>query len=402
MDFQRLAGPIRLPAAALLAAGLLAGPGAAGATPRFVVRPLSDDAVTEREPRVSGERAVWQRGAGAGAEVYYYEFVTGERVVPLTQNGVEDASPAIAGARVVWQQDDGNDYELVEWDGVNVTYLTNDTYNQVLPAISGATTAWLGFVPPSLTDAEIFLRPNSPSEQLTGNSLDDLDLVNDTGSLAWRRHDGNDWDIWFFDAAVPGQFEITTDSVDQSAPRLSSRRIVWSQSDGDGEIWRYDPEAVIPTLQLTNNGFDDTDPDISGNEMVWVRDDGGGDLEIIRQTEGGTPQPLTNNAWDDHSPRISGQSVVWVADQPGDSEIWVSVAWLNGGAPTRLIDNALHDRNPRIDGDYIVWEACTNPGQPSEECDIWMAPEPAAGAIGAAAGLALAALAAGRRVRDRG
>jgi hypothetical protein len=204
---------------------------------------------------------------------------------------------------------------------------------------------------------------------------------------------------WYPNLPAPGAYQITDNSVPDTAPAISGQRVVWVRGTGGaGEIWRHDPLATTPTRQVTNDGLEDAAPAIDGERLVWQGFDND-DFEIWTAHTDGGPQQLSTNEWDDLAPQLAGNHVVWTADEPGDAEIWIS--W-DGGPPEPLTDNAVDDGNPRVAGDYVVWEQCTDLGGPSESCDIWMAPEPAGAAIGAAAWGALAALGARRRGRERG
>jgi hypothetical protein len=169
---------------------------------------------------------------------------------------------------------------------------------------------------------------------------------------------------------------------------MSGGRIVWqSGADGDADVWYGDTSGGATRLL---DGTDDRHPDVDDDVVVWQRSETT-DSEIFKRDLATTTLvQVTTNDFDDVTPKISGNHIVWVVEpDAGDSEIWVS--W-NGAAAAPVPstqDDGRDDVNPQIEGDRFVWESCLDYGQPGEQCEIVLAPEPS----GAAASLtALATL----------
>ena len=63
-------------------------------------------------------------------------------ITQLTDNNLEDDRPAISGNNVVWDVDDGNDTEIVLYDGNNITQITDNDLFDSSPSVSGDNIAW--------------------------------------------------------------------------------------------------------------------------------------------------------------------------------------------------------------------------------------------------------------------
>ncbi|RIL04698.1 MAG: hypothetical protein DCC71_13135 [Proteobacteria bacterium] len=357
---------------------------AAAAGPMLVAQPLTDDAIMDHPPRIEGRRVVWQSGDGNDAEILLWD---GLETRQLSFNGLRDEAPAIDGPVVVWQQHDGNDFELIRYhtEARTLSYLTNNEQEDRFPVVASVFTAWLG---DSFESEEIFLLP-APG-QVTGDTWeqDPPVISGPEGGLAWVLRSDAGTDVFAFlpqHPDLPGVYQISPfdNETTDERPVIWRNRIAWVQGSGSTEeIWRYDPAADFPYWQVTNDNLRDTDPVIAGNLIAWEHWDGN-DWEIYTWEEGDVaPSPLTNNAYDDVVLAVSGRTLVWIANGDGDYEIWRS--W-NLETPEQLTDNDVDDVDVVIDGDRLAWRQCD-----ASDCDVWTAPEPDTTAT---VGVALAALA---------
>lgn len=355
---------------------------AAGAAPvSFWTRVLRTDPVTDSHPRISGHSVVWQHGTGGAAEIFFRDD---QHIFPLTQDGFADELPEIDGDTVVWQHDDGSDYEVMRYDGVSNVFITNNTTADNCPVASGGSIGWRGT---GILSREFFLLPFTP-QQITGDALDDECPRGADGNFVWTKFDGsarNVW-AWFPAIGVPPDhlFQITTAGT-ESSPVISGNRIAYVEGTGSAAEIRLFDASDFSDHPLTSDLSEDRNPQIDGTRVVWEHFDGT-DWEIYEYEVGGMVTPLTNNAVADHDPQVSGDSVVWVEDEPGHSQIWAS--WHGALPPQRVTHDARDHADPHIDGELITFQACD-----STRCDIWLAPEPSAGALAMAALAALAAFA---------
>jgi hypothetical protein len=394
--------PSRVAQASALVLLLLAAPRGAAAE-AFFVDVLSNplDGVNDFGARIAGGVVVWQHGTGAASEIRMFE--SGGPTVNVTQNGVADELPDTDGASVVWQQAFGAQTEIAVFD--LVTRMTSfpliNAVDDTEPRVSGSYIAWLR---QTGADNEVFLNPNVPSDQITGNTVEESQLVLEGDKLVWTQVDDNgtpanpgddDTEIWVWNPSVPGLYQLSNNSVQDQRPAMSGSRIVWqSGADGDADVWYGDTSGGAARLI---DGTDDRNPDIDDDVVVWQRSEGT-DFEIFkRDLASPTLVQVSTNAFDDVTPRISGNHIVWVVEPAvGDSEIWVS--WQGAAAepvPSTQADGR-DDVNPEIDGDRFVWESCLNLGEPNEQCEIVLAPE----AHGAATALSVLAALAYRRGRS--
>ena len=368
--------------AALLAA--LYAPATGLADTFFWRQPIQVDAVKDSHPRVSGRNVVWQHGTGSAAEIY---FRNDRQIFPLTQDTFADELPEIDGTTVVWQHNDGNDYEIMSYDGSSNHFITNNAVDDNCPVTGGGSIGWQGT---GILSREFFLFSSSMAQQITGDNLDEECPRASAGNYVWTKFNGsNNRDVWAWlsDLPMPGLYQITdTPTTMESSPAISHDRIVYVEGTGSSaEIHLFDGSDFSDT-QLTHDGSEDRNPQIDGEHVAWEHFDGI-DWEIYEYVIGSgmPPQQITNNDVDDHDPQLSGDSEVWVEDEPGHSQVWLR--W-HGGAPQRITKEAEDHADPHIDGDLIAFQTCGASG-----CDIWLAPEPSAGALALAALGTLAALA---------
>ncbi|MBW2059710.1 MAG: transglycosylase SLT domain-containing protein [Deltaproteobacteria bacterium] len=139
-----------------------------------------------------------------------------------------EGSPGInSRGQVVWQQWDGDDYEILLFDG-------------------------------------------SSTLRLTGNFCDDIDPhIDDLGRVAWREFDGEDYEVWFYDGESIRQ--LTDNSYDEVGLQLNGRgqMVWWSEPKSAGkEISFYDGSKII---QLAKGVALAGNPRLNAEgDVIWV------------------------------------------------------------------------------------------------------------------------------------
>jgi len=385
--------------AVALFAVVLTGPnnGARAVTLRVFAISNGIDGISEFRPRIAGGSIVWQSGSGAGSEVMRWD---GKQAVNLTTNGVADEDPETDGIHIIWQHNSGSQHDIALYDLVTrTTTFLNSPGDELSPVISGAYIAWVRLVDP---DGELFIDPGPLGNQLTGNSLVERELTFDGSNLAWSQGDelhqtpstsDDTHDIVVWNSDIQEAFVLGGNPTDDIHLSFAGNIVVWQAGpDGSGDIWYGD---TLGTASVLFDGTDERNPTTDGTQVIWEHWDGF-DFELYRVNlaSPNSSSPLTNDGVDDVTPQISGDNLVWVKKvTPGDSEIWVS--WHGAAAePLRRTQaNGLDDVAPRIDGNHFVYESCVNLGQPSELCDVMLAPEPRSTAMVAVALLTLGSLA---------
>ena len=166
-----LAGAVRSAVAALLLVCALAPPCLAAET--FTVQRLTTNALSESEPRVSGDRIVWYGPGGTGTVTTDSEIWTwtpGIGVVQLTDNSLNEWEQEVSGDRVVWQgpggSDKGSDSEIFTWTPAGGVVQCAANYTPELsPHLSGDHIAWRA-------DSDIWQWTPSTGATRTTNTFD--------------------------------------------------------------------------------------------------------------------------------------------------------------------------------------------------------------------------------------
>lgn len=247
--------------------------------------------------------------------------------------------------------------------------------------------------------------------RLTENSHVTDTQVNSNGHVVWSAHDGNDWEIFYYNGEIINQLTNDTVYYDTHPQINDSDQVVWQSDDiflysggvtskltsnnrndyayyspkinangqiawwsGNGnaadgyEIFLYSGGGIsqITNYQGTVNPYD---PEINDSgQLVWRGLDRSSypyDWEIFLYS-GGIIRQLTNNTSYESYPSInnSGQ-VVWSGHDGSDSEIFL----YQGGITTKLTDNDFQDKDPKINNSgQVVWEA----GPEDQDSEIFM------------------------------
>ena len=142
------------------------------------------------------------------------------------------------------------------------TRLTNNSYYDTAPQVSGEYIVWAGS---DGQDQEIFLYDGTSILQITNNSSNDSSPKNSDSNVVWRGWDGNDWEIFFYNGS--SILQLTNNNHEDQYPQISGSNVVWHSTDGnDLEIFLYDGSSV---RQITDNSYDDRNPQVSGSRVVW-------------------------------------------------------------------------------------------------------------------------------------
>jgi hypothetical protein len=308
---------------------------------------LTTNLTFDSEPRVYGDKLVWQgRGGtdgGTDDEIFYYDGVT---ITQLTQNTVPDRFPEISALGIAWERGSGTGQEVIFWNG-SETILTD---NSVFDGNASLSDNRLSWERGSSTALEIWSWDGvNPPANISNNSVVDV--------LPYANGDNT---VWVTDS-VPNRKVLLNDGVSNTIVGVSSFSIEDPRMDGpnsiawesfkagtsnDREIYYYDGAIV---QRLSTNSFPDFDPQVSGNHVTWW---GGvfNDFQIYLY-DGATVREISTGIRNQF-PQIDGQYVVWQGYDGTDDEIFL---W-DGYKVTQLTDNALSDTSPKIDGNHIVWQ----------------------------------------------
>jgi hypothetical protein len=335
---------------------------------QYSITQLTDNPFPEGGPKInnSGE-VVWGRWDGNDGEIIFYD---GTAIIQLTNNDLDDDWPQINNSgEVVWEGRvfNGNPLYSIPWqiflfDGTSITQLTDNDFDDNSPQINdNGDVVWVGYD----GDDEIMLYDGTTTTQLTNNNFDDKSpQVNNRGEVVWVGFSGPDSDIFLYDGSEI--IKITNDDPCNvsapdwcpydSDPQINNRgEIVWTWSTrSNSGIIFYD--GIGPTEISYSNYYED-DPQISSKgEIVWGRSGSVYEPEnpyvpmVIYYDNTGVIQ-LAEWA---RNPQINSKGqVVWSGHDGNDYEIFI----YDGAAITQITDNNFDDHYPQInDNGEVTWQ----------------------------------------------
>lgn len=133
-----------------------------------------------------------------------------------------------------------------------------ESVNRLLVTVATLLTAFCLFVGPALGIT-------FQTTQLTNNSFNDTQPRISGNNIVWQQHDGNDLEIFLYNGT--NTIQLTHNNYDDSFPEVSGDNVVWQGDVGGGssEVFFYDGTT---TTRLTNNNHSDRYPKISGDNVV--------------------------------------------------------------------------------------------------------------------------------------
>jgi beta propeller repeat protein len=269
-------------------------------------------------------------------------------VVQLTDNTYHDRYPRVSGTNVVWQgKVDNKDTEIFLYDGAQVIQLTDNTSAEDYPDVSGSNVVWW-------CNEHVFLYDGVSIRQLSDSSITHNSPAQICGSnVVWDGVDGGDYDIYLYNIDANQTTQLTNNDLGEWSPYASDSHVVWYGFDGeDYEIYLYDI-ATGETVQITNNSSEDIDPQVDGSYVVWMgREVGEYDVYLYDMETGQTTQ-LTDTFYGEFDCRISGSYVVWYGLDGWDFEIYLYK--IESDELLKLTDNEKDDFSPEISGSGVVW-----------------------------------------------
>jgi len=323
--------------------------------------------------------------------------------VNISNNPDHDYDPQInADGYVVWYGHDGNDYEIMLYDGSTATPITENDYTDEYPQINAnGHVVWEGYssIEKKMNPAgsgpefgsfpsnwDIFLYDGTSTTQITNSKYNESDpQINANGNIVWQVYDGGDNEIALYNNSTTTP--ITDNDYNDYDPQINANgHVTWygeiSTSRREGEVFttiEEDYEILLydgtTTKQLTNNSHDDNEPQINDNGyVVWYGGDkadpkrsasrievGGPNNEIFLYN-GNTTEQLTDNSYYDGAPQINTSGhVVWVRGTASDTnkeiESDTELMLYNGITTTQITDNSYDDFAPQINAaGHVVWQ----------------------------------------------
>lgn len=148
---------------------------------------LTDNSFDERNPKIAGNEIAWVGFDGNDTEIFYYD---GNSIIQVTDNDFDDADRvytnelSISEGLIIWTAYDGDAVFVYENGEVKELPSGDNNYSPVASFGKAVWAAWDG------NDTEIYLYENGLVTQLTDNSYDDYSPVITGNYLTWINRDG--------------------------------------------------------------------------------------------------------------------------------------------------------------------------------------------------------------------
>ena len=225
---------------------------------------ITDDAVTQFFPTISGTRIYWTDYRNVNGEIYEYDFTDGfasATTTRITNTSGESEYPWAAGNYVTWVDDtDDENYDIVLFNVLSrqITKITDsDTYQQ----------NW------SSTDGE---------------------------TVVWQDNRSGHWDVYAYDIATGTTTQITNSiTTNETYPRVSGDLITWENGNWGGqEVYIYDTNLAY-AVQVKYSSVDTFFmPDISDDYLVYYSDAPSWEVAAVSPLELGYALSEVDYYWD--------------------------------------------------------------------------------------------------------
>jgi hypothetical protein len=287
-------------------------------------------------------------------------------VIRLTENSYDDVYPAVRGDLIAWHGCPANDctpfggnYEVYLYDGADTVKISespfNDWYSQV-------TDSWIVWRSRTEEGEEIMAYRRGAVEQLSAGSLSNANLRAQGRWATWQGIDaGGDSEIYLHDGI--SLVRLTNNDTPDEVPTVWGGEVAWVGCPSGvypegNEIYFYDG---IRIRRLTSNETEDGNPEIWNGMVAWEGFDGN-DWEIYL-FDGTEVVAITDNYSDDRYPCLNDGVLVWQGMRQGNNEILV----YEGGEEWALTFNNFSDERPRVSGRNVVWFGC-----PGNDCPFFI------------------------------
>ena len=244
-------------------------------------------------PKLDGDQIAW-RGytSGGSPTIYFQDLDIGDRID--IGDGIDGfhGIPALSNGEVVWRVwDNVSNYMIYYWDGVTTTLLTTYTDGDV----AGFSDKKFGF-PPSYhsvdaqihngkitwaqwdgDDYEIMYWDGATIFQITDNMENDYEPQINNGQIAWTGDEagGSSFDVFFWDGDDPGNPNIMNvsdrvDTPDEDA-HLMNGAIAWSgyaNNANKRDIFFWNGVDNTTVISLPGNDYEPQIDNLSGT-VIW-------------------------------------------------------------------------------------------------------------------------------------
>lgn len=260
-----------------------------------------------------------RRNASGLHEIYTWSEEQG--IKQISHDGRNDFAPSGNSSFMAWQKAKYFPFgwEIMVLDGEERTQLTTNYYYDMAPQVYNRQVVWYGW---DGNDYEVYLYDADLKKitQVTSNDYDDVSPVIWDGMIAWEGYAGSEADIFLYQEGLIKQ--LSENYEDDINPRIWNGQVVWQGYDGDDfEIYYFNGNT---STKLTTNDHDDIQPDIRDGVITWMGYAESWDAEIYYSRDGQTINQLTDNDYEDRNPVTSQGKIVWQADNYEQSLIFLA------------------------------------------------------------------------------
>ena len=321
-----------------------------GAEATYITIQITDNAGTDRDPKIDGAQVVWSGNGEGNFQIYLYDILSAG-TIEISQNPLDDLNPTIHSGQVAWQGDDGEDYEIFFYDGASVTQLTENQYDDLYPQIDSGQIVWQGL---DGSNFEIFAYDGVEVRQITNNTQNDLNPTIHSGQIVWEQCDGGDcdggdgdWEIYHHDLVTGISTPITTNEEDDHLPDIDEGIVTYQGFDGnDYEIYIWDGSTATV---VTDNEVMDMQPRIDGDMIAWSHQISETVHDIYSyEISTGESERVGQNGAQNWSQQVDKGRVTWLSQDGLDREIYLD-------KDGRLSQESLYNEGPQISDFRVVW-----------------------------------------------
>ncbi|MCU0565847.1 MAG: hypothetical protein MUF49_04550 [Oculatellaceae cyanobacterium Prado106] len=151
-----------------------------------------------------------------------------------------------------------------------------------------------------------------PGTQLPSASSNPFEPKISNSNVVWNAFDGQDYELFFFNAATGNTTRLTDNSVDDLSPQISGSNIVWQSGTGSSaDIFFYNGSSGT-TRRFTEDSIEDINPQISGSNVTWQKKfDTHSDIFFYNSSSDSFDVIDNGAGFDDVTPGISGNEIAF-------------------------------------------------------------------------------------------
>ncbi|RJQ33004.1 MAG: hypothetical protein C4562_01800 [Actinobacteria bacterium] len=190
------------------------------------------------DPDIYEDTVVWADFFG---EITTFNMLTGE----LRGIGL-GLSPSIDNNNIVWSFND--DIYLLNTITNTRRNLTSDSFEQLLPSISGDTIVYQDNRNGNW-DIYVYGITTQKEQRITSNASDQTEPTIDGNMIAWTDNRNGNKDVYGYDLETRTEFRVTSDSSDQYSPSVSGNNVVWQEDEnGTSSVYLFNPGSPKETF----------------------------------------------------------------------------------------------------------------------------------------------------------